>query len=130
MNCLPHLLNLSVKIVFEDEIIAPLLAKCRHLVGTFKHSTSLSEKLSETLRNASNLYYDEEVDQVNIDKSLSYINSEAEKRRSKKKRNLRFKLVQDICWNSTLAMLISVCDSHAAIRLIKLSLFTIFLNIF
>ena len=116
MNCLAHLLNLIVKEVFEDEKIAPILAKCRHLVGTFKHSTCLSEKLSETLRKEANLYYDEDINQTNIDESLASIQTETNPTKIK---HLRLKLVQIMVtrWNSTLAMLISVCDSHAAIRL-------------
>lgn len=116
MNCLAHLLNLVVKMVFEDETIGPILAKCRQLVGTFKHSSSLSEKLSEVLKNPnSELYMDEEIDQREMNEILHSISETVE---PVKKKQLRLKLVQDMAtrWNSTLAMLISVFDSHSAIR--------------
>ena len=114
MNCLAHLLNLVVKMVFLDGSIGPILAKCRQLVGTFKHSTSLSEKLSEALRQTSPLYLDEEIDQRVIDETLSLIETAEPPQITQ----LRLKLVQDMAtrWNSTLAMLISVFDSHSAIR--------------
>jgi hypothetical protein len=117
MYCLAHLLNLVVKEVFEEEVISPILAKCRRLVGTFKHSSSLSEKLADTLRKEANLFFDDEINQSNIDKVLVEINSETN---LTKKKNLRLKLVQDMAtrWNSTLAMLVSVCDAHAAIRMV------------
>ena len=114
MNCLAHLLNLVVKMVFLDESIGPILAKCRQLVGTFKHSTSLSEKLSDALRKAHALYLDEEIDQREINETLELIESSD----STQKKTLKLKLVQDMAtrWNSTLAMLISVFDAHSAIR--------------
>jgi len=114
MNCLAHLLNLVVKMVFLDGNIGPILAKCRKLVGTFKHSTSLSEKLSEVLRKCANLYLDEEIDQQEIDEIVDMI----EKSDEPHKKQLKLKLVQDMAtrWNSTLAMLISIFDSHSAIR--------------
>ena len=115
MNCLAHLVNLVVKLVFEAEFIAPILAKCRHLVGTFKHSTSLSEKLSDVLKNPETLYVDEEICQSKMDE----IQKEIEMADStQKKQKLRLKLVQDMAtrWNSTLAMLVSVFESHSAIR--------------
>ena len=44
----------------------PLITKCRKLVGTFKHSTNLSEKLTKMIRslhsNAKPLYVDEDED--------------------------------------------------------------------
>jgi len=91
-----------------------ILAKCRKLVGTFKHSTSLSEKLSEVLRKCANLYLDEEIDQQEIDEIVDMI----EKSDEPHKKQLKLKLVQDMAtrWNSTLAMLISIFDSHSAIR--------------
>jgi len=115
MNCLAHLLNLVVKVVFEDETIAPILARCRHLVGTFKHSTSLSEKLSDAIKKAAKLFYDEEISQAQIDVNYESMNNETDPIR---KKQLRLKLVQDMAtrWNSTLAMLDSVFNSHAAIR--------------
>ena len=111
-----HLLNLVVKLVFDSESIAPILAKCRQLVGTFKHSSSMSEKLSDVLKKAANLYIDEEINQANIDELIEAIEAAV----PTEKKKLRLKLVQDMAvrWNSTLAMLTSVFDAHSAIRLV------------
>jgi len=89
-------------------------------VGTFKHSTYLSEKLSDTLRKSHALYLDEEIDQRLIQETLELI----ETSEAPQKKTLKLKLVQDMAtrWNSTLAMLISIFDSLSAIRYTALSL--------
>lgn len=114
MNCMAHLLNLVVKMVFLDDNIGPILAKCRKLVGTFKHSTCLTEKLSEVLRKGADLYMDEEIDQHEFEEIVDLM----EKSDGPQKVQLKLKLIQDMAtrWNSTLAMLISVFGSHSAIR--------------
>lgn len=94
----------------------PLLAKCRKLVGTFKHSTSLSEQLTNTIKtlklNAKALF-EEEDDGVDLDFGLEELINISSS-------GLKTKLVQDLVtrWNSTLAMLSSVFESHAAIRMV------------
>jgi len=119
VNCLAHLLNLVVKVLFEDTHTMPVIVKCRKLVGTFKHSTNLSELLTNTIRaqhsNARPLYVDEDNDidlELGLDELEAIIGSDLGP-----SARLRTKLVQDLVtrWNSTLAMLTSVCESHAAI---------------
>jgi len=97
----------------------PVIMKCRKLVGTFKHSTSLSEQLSNTIltlkMNSKPLYLEDD-DQVNIEAGLEEISN-------MNKDGLRTKLVQDLVtrWNSTLAMLTSVFESHSSIRMVLTS---------
>lgn len=108
------MLNLVVKMIFKSEKIAPILAKYRRLVCTFKHSTSLSEKLSDVIKKLANLYLDEEINNSNIDEVLVALETTV----PTEKKNLKLKLVQDMAtrWNSTLAMLDSIYNSHSAIR--------------
>lgn len=122
VNCLAHLLNLVVKVLFEAEDVMPLITKCRKLVGTFKHSTTLSEQLTNTIRTlhskAKPLYVDED-QEVGLDlETLEELETLIDSDKSGK--SLRTKLVQDLVtrWNSTLAMLISISESHSAIRLV------------
>ena len=122
VNCLAHLLNLVVKVLFEAEDVMPLITKCRKLVGTFKHSTTLSEQLTNTIRTlhskAKPLYVDED-QEVDLDlETLEELETLIDSDKSGK--SLRTKLVQDLVtrWNSTLAMLISISESHSAIRLV------------
>ncbi len=123
VNCLAHLLNLVVKVLFEASMIMPLITKCRKLVGTFKHSTHLSENLTNTIRSlyskAKPLYIDEDEDvdlELGVQELETLISSDA----GVSSKGLRTKLVQDLVtrWNSTLAMLVSVSESHSAIRLV------------
>jgi len=108
------LLNLVVKELFAAVSIAPLLEKCRKLVGTFKHSTSLSEQLANTIRNlnsrARSLHADDDDE----------LDPEVDVQEPVCTGSLRTKLVQDLVtrWNSTLAMLSSISESHAAIRMV------------
>lgn len=114
INCLAHLLNLVVKLLFEDSIVMPLLAKCRKLVGTFKHSTCLSEQLTNTIRTLhTRPLYQEDDDEVDLEIELEELVTISSS-------SIRTKLVQDLVtrWNSTLAMLSSVLESHSAIRLV------------
>ncbi len=115
VNCLAHLLNLVVKELFAATSIMPLLEKCRKLVGTFKHSTSLSEKLAITIRNLKStarlLCADDDDDlEPEVDVQEPSVGTGS----------LRTRLVQDLVtrWNSTLAMLSSINESHAAIRMV------------
>ena len=102
-----------VHVLFEDAIVTPLLAKCRKLVGTFKHSTSLSEQLSNTIRSNARPLYIEEDDEVDLEIGIEELVNISSC-------NLRTKLVQDLVtrWNSTLAMLSSIFESHSAIRMV------------
>ncbi len=99
----------------------PLITKCRKLVGTFKHSTTLSEQLTNTIRTfhskAKPLYVDED-QEVDLDLGLEELETLIDSDKSGK--SLRTKLVQDLVtrWNSTLAMLISSSESHSIIRLV------------
>lgn len=116
INCLAHLLNLVVKLLFESTIVMPLLAKCRKLVGTFKHSTTLSEQLTNTIKSnrlSPKPLYNEDDDEVDLEIGLEELVGISES-------SLRTKLVQDLVtrWNSTLAMLSSVFESHSAIRMV------------
>ncbi len=74
MNCLAHLLNLVVNVLFESAAVLPLLVKCRKLVGTFKHSTTLSEKLANTIgrlnTTAARPLYDDEDEGVDLEFGL------------------------------------------------------------
>ena len=95
----------------------PILTKCRKLVGTFKHSTTLSEQLANTigrLNTASAMarpLYDVEDEGVELD--LEDLGTPC-------RSSNRTKLVQDMVtrWNSTLAMLRSISESHSAIRMV------------
>ena len=95
-------------------------------MGTFKHSTSLSEQLTQTIRslrsNAKPLHIcdDEEADlELGLEELEDLISGDS----SSSSNGLRTKLVQDLVtrWNSTLAMLISVVESHSAIRVVLTS---------
>ncbi len=117
-----HLLNLNVKLLFSDKKIAPLLSKYRSLVGTFKHSSVLSAKLTEFIRvsgqliNDEPLFLDEEiVDDVVNEKVES---REINKSPSKKSKNQKTKLIQDMVtrWNSTLSMLVRLFEFAGSIR--------------
>ncbi len=115
MNCLAHLLNLVVNVLFESAAVLPLLVKCRKLVGTFKHSTTLSEQLANTIgrlnTTAARPLYDDEDEGVDLEFGLEELGTPC-------RSSNRTKLVQDMVtrWNSTLAMLRSICESHTAIR--------------
>ncbi len=102
--------------LFEATIILPLLAKCRKLVGTFKHSTTLSEQLTNTiitLKLKASALYEEEHGEADLELGL-------EELVGVENTSHRTKLVQDLVtrWNSTLAMLSSVFESHSAIRMV------------
>ncbi len=83
---------------------------CRQVVGTFKHSTSMSAKLTAVIKAANQrpepeqpeseyLYLDEETEQ-------QFMKSTEEDSGNRNK-NVKTKLIQDMVvrWNSTLAML-------------------------
>ncbi len=100
-----------MKLLFESTIVMPLLAKCRKLVGTFKHSTTLSEQLTNTVKSnrlSPKPLYNEDDDEVDLEIGLEELVGISES-------SLRTKLVQDLVtrWNSTLAMLSSVFESHS-----------------
>ena len=119
MNCLAHLINLVVKIIFEHEGVIPILTKSRKLVGTFKHSTVLSEQLSNVLKTLEIEALPLFVDQMNdVDFEILTHRDEQESVNENENKNVRTKLVQDMAtrWNSTLAMFTSVYQSHSAIR--------------
>ena len=95
------MLNLVVKKVFNNKCIEPILTKCRKLVGSFKHSSSMSEKLSDIIKN---LHKETNSNQdLYMDEQLEIIERRDENR-------CQTKLVQDLStrWNSTLAMLKSI----------------------
>ncbi len=94
------MLNLVVKNVFNNKCIEPLLAKCRKLVGSFKHSSSMSEKLSEIIKN---------IKKENSNQNL-YMDEQLEIIEHRDENGCQTKLVQDLStrWNSTLAMLKSI----------------------
>jgi hypothetical protein len=50
VNCLAHLLNLVSKKVLEEPLVSKFIQKCRKLVGTFKHSNTMSYKLKEKMK--------------------------------------------------------------------------------
>ena len=101
----------------------PIITECRKLVGTFKHSTTLSEQLTNTIRSihssAKPLYVNEDAD-VELDLGLEELESLIGGDSGSSSMGLRTKLVQNLVtrWNSTLAMLISVSESHSAIRMV------------
>ena len=105
----------------------PLINKCRKLVGTFKHSTSLSEQLTQTIRslrsNAKPLHVCDDEEEADFELGLEEIEELISGDSSSSSKGLRTKLVQDLVtrWNSTLAMLISVAESHSAIRVVLTS---------
>ena len=130
MNCLAHLLNLVVKLVFGNSQITPLLSKCRTLVGTFKHSTTMSAKLTEVIK-AGNIIENPIVSDV--EPEILFLDEENEQAVSQqshefelldeaavvvRKNNLKTKLVQDMVtrWNSTLAMLTRLVEFSPFIR--------------
>jgi len=99
----------------------PVITKCRKLVGTFKHSTTLSEQLTNTIRSlrsiARSLYVDEDFDlELGAEEMETLIDGDT----GSSTRGLRTKLVQDMVtrWNSTLAMLTSIHESHSSIRMV------------
>ncbi len=110
-----------VKVLFESELVMPVITKCRKLVGTFKHSTTLSEQLTNTIRSlrsiARSLYVDEDFDlELGAEEMETLIDGDT----GSSTRGLRTKLVQDMVtrWNSTLAMLTSIHESHSSIRMV------------
>ena len=63
------MLNLVFQKVFINKCIEPILTKCRKLVGSFKHSSSMSENLSDIIKNLhketnsnQDLYMDEQLE--------------------------------------------------------------------
>ncbi len=78
----------------------PILAKCRKLVGTFKHSTCLSEQLTNTIKalnsESRQLFLDDDECDLGLEEFVNNTKS-----------SCRTKLVQEVVtrWNSTLAML-------------------------
>jgi hypothetical protein len=89
--------------------IMPLITKCRKLVGTFKHSTSLSEQLTNTIRNlrstAKPLYeclVEDDDLELGMEELETLMSADAEA----SKLGLRTKLIQDLVtrWNSTLCL--------------------------
>jgi hypothetical protein len=135
------MLNLVVKVLFEATTVMPLLNKCRKLVGSFKHSTTLSEQLANTIRtlqsNSKTLCLDDEDIDLEVDLGENFANNtlnttaktlcldeedidELNIHETYFNQSRRTKLVQDLVtrWNSTLAMLTSINESHAAIRMV------------
>lgn len=115
-----HTLNLVVKKIFNCSSLNPILCKARKLVGTFKHSSSLSFKLAEAIKtfnsegsSALNLYIDEGINSEEFDELEELIGEQYKER----KKYLRTKLVQDMVtrWNSTLHMIKSIISSHTGV---------------
>lgn len=94
----------------------PILAKCRKLVGTFKHSTCLSEQLTNTIKalnsESRQLFLDDDECDLGLEEFVNNTKS-----------SCRTKLVQEVVtrWNSTLAMLSSLFENHSAIRMVVTS---------
>ena len=131
MNCLAHLLNLVVKLLFSSDFATQLLSKCRKLVGTFKHSTTMSAKLVEAIKcdnrienpivndvDLDPLYLDEEDVQECLQQAAEDDEPQDEATTCVQNKNFKTKLIQDMAvrWNSTLAMLLRLVEFSPYIR--------------
>ena len=87
-------------------------------MGTFKHSTTLSEKLANVIKSVNGKIPELELDSDDPDLLEEYENLIQSTEASDK--SLRTKLVQDMVvrWNSTLMMLISIFEAHGSIRIV------------
>ena len=108
-----------MKKIFSFSSINSVLAKCRSLVETFKHSTTLSEKLANVIKSVNGKLPELELDSDDLELIEEYETLLKNAEFSSDK-SLRTKLVQDMVvrWNSTLMMLTSIFEAHGSIRIV------------
>ena len=105
--CLAHLLNLVVKGCFTSDKIKSLLSSCRSLVGTFKHSSTLTEKLKVVLKS---------FNESAVAEAMSQLSQEDDQSNVIVPQSISLRQEVETRWNSTYIMLDTLFRAHDSIR--------------